>query len=72
MPDRARTTVTVDPEWHRGPIDDRLFGSFVEHLGRCVDTGISAPDPPPPAAWGFRGDVVGLVRALGVSLLSGR
>jgi len=69
MPDRARTKVTVATEWHRGPIDDRLFGSFVEHLGRCVYTGIYEPDHPTADAWGFRGDVAALVQELGVTLV---
>ena len=39
-------TVVLDPQRHRGPIDDRLFGSFVEHMGRCVYTGHLRTRPP--------------------------
>lgn len=45
----------------------RLFGSFVEHLGRCVYGGIYEPDHPTADADGFRGDVLDLVRELGVT-----
>ena len=66
-PDAAR--VLLDPEHHRGVVDQRLFGSFVEHMGRCVYTGIYEPSHPSADAAGFRGDVAALVRELGVSLV---
>ncbi len=62
-------TVTLDPEHHRGAIDDRLFGSFVEHMGRCVYTGIYEPGHPSADEQGFRGDVAELVRELGVTVV---
>ncbi|QAY69904.1 alpha-N-arabinofuranosidase [Xylanimonas protaetiae] len=60
-------TVTVDPAFVVGPVRPRTFGSFVEHLGRCVYTGIHDPAHPTADADGFRGDVVDLVRELGVT-----
>lgn len=30
----------VDDAFEVAPVNDRLFGSFVEHLGRCVYDGI--------------------------------
>ena len=62
-------TVTIDPESHRGEIDRRLFGSFVEHMGRCVYTGIYEPDHPSADADGFRSDVAELVRELGITVV---
>ena len=62
-------TVSIDPEHHRGPIDRRLFGTFVEHLGRCVYGGIFEPGHPRADEHGFRGDVADLVRELGVTLV---
>jgi len=50
-------------------IDRRLFGGFVEHLGRCVYTGIYEPGHPTADADGFRQDVVDLVKELGVSTI---
>jgi alpha-N-arabinofuranosidase len=47
------------------PINRRLFGSFVEHLGRCVYDGIYEPGHPTADADGFRRDVVDLVKELG-------
>ena len=58
---------TLDPAFTVGEVDPRLFGSFVEHLGRCVYTGIFEPDHPTRRRPGFRGDVLALVRELGVT-----
>jgi alpha-N-arabinofuranosidase len=70
MTDREPTArVVLDVEHDRGPVDPRLFGSFVEHMGRCVYTGIYEPDHPTADAAGFRGDVADLVRELGVTLV---
>jgi alpha-N-arabinofuranosidase len=47
------------------PVRRRTFGSFVEHLGRCVYTGLYEPEHPSANDEGFRMDVVALVRELG-------
>ncbi|MFI5734486.1 alpha-N-arabinofuranosidase [Kribbella sp. NPDC051587] len=59
--------LVVDPAFVVGAVDRRLFGSFVEHMGRCVYTGIYEPGHPAADADGFRGDVLDLVRELGVT-----
>src|SRR6478736_1554301 len=59
--------LTLDPHFEVGVINRRLFGSFVEHLGRCVYDGIYEPGHPTADAEGFREDVLELVRELGVS-----
>ncbi|MEU0603539.1 alpha-N-arabinofuranosidase [Streptomyces sp. NPDC006393] len=58
---------TLDPAFTVGTVDPRLFGSFVEHLGRCVYTGVFEPDHPTADASGLRTDVLDLVRELGVT-----
>ena len=57
----------LDPAFTVGTVNRRLFGSFVEHLGRCVYGGIYEPGHPSADADGFRGDVLELVRELGVT-----
>ena len=47
------------------PVSRRTFGAFVEHLGRCVYTGLYEPGHPTANEDGFRLDVVELVRELG-------
>jgi alpha-L-arabinofuranosidase len=61
--------LTLDPYFTVGPVNPRLFGSFVEHLGRCVYDGLYEPGHPTADAEGFRGDVIDLVKELGVSTI---
>ena len=62
-------SITLDPAFVVAPVNRRMFGSFVEHMGRCVYTGIYEPGHPSADANGFRGDVLALVRELGVTLV---
>ena len=62
-----KATVTVDPAAVVAPVRRRTFGGFVEHLGRAVYTGIHDPGHPTADEDGFRGDVVDLVRELGIT-----
>ena len=50
-------------------IDDRLYGSFVEHLGRAVYGGLYEPGHPLADRDGFRGDVLDHVRALNTPIV---
>ncbi|HVX46957.1 MAG TPA: alpha-N-arabinofuranosidase [Mycobacteriales bacterium] len=61
--------MTVDPAFSVGTVDPRVYGSFVEHLGRCVYTGIYEPDHPEADSDGFRQDVGRLVSELGVPII---
>jgi len=61
--------VTVDPTFRVGPVPPRLFGSFVEHMGRCVYGGIFEPGHGESDVTGQRLDVAKLTRELGVSLV---
>lgn len=62
-----RAQLALDPSSVVGPVNRRLFGSFVEHLGRCVYDGIYEPAHPLADEDGFRRDVIDLVRELGVT-----
>ena len=57
--------VLLDRDFTIGATDPRLFGAFVEHLGRCVYGGIYEPGHPTADERGFRRDVLELVRELG-------
>ena len=61
--------VTIDPAFAIGPVDRRLFGSFVEHMGRCVYGGVYEPGHPTADSHGLRRDVLELTRELGVSVV---
>jgi alpha-N-arabinofuranosidase len=60
-------TATIDPDFVIAPVPRRLFGSFVEHMGRAVYGGIFEPGHPEADADGIRLDVVKLTRELGVT-----
>lgn len=62
-------SLIVDHDFAVAEIDRRLFGSFVEHMGRCVYGGIYEPGHPAADSDGFRQDVLELVRELGVSMV---
>ncbi|WP_084106080.1 alpha-N-arabinofuranosidase [Demequina sp. NBRC 110056] len=62
-------TVSLDPSARIGAVPRRLFGGFVEHLGRHVYDGIHEPSHPSADEDGFRRDVIELVRELGVSTI---
>lgn len=64
-----RTRLTLDLAFAIGELDRRVFGAFVEHLGRCVYTGIYEPGHPGADGNGFRSDVLALTRELGVTLV---
>ena len=62
-----KASVSVSRKNGIAPVDDRLFSSFIEHMGRAVYTGIYEPDHPTADAYGFRRDVMELIRPLGLS-----
>lgn len=61
--------VVADKAYTISQIDPRIYGSFIEHLGRAVYGGIYEPGHPEADENGFRQDVVKLVRDLGVTLV---
>ena len=65
----THSSLVLDPRFSLADVDRRLFGSFVEHMGRCVYTGIFEPGHPAAHESGLRGDVLELVRELGPTLV---
>ncbi|MDR2504985.1 MAG: alpha-N-arabinofuranosidase [Oscillospiraceae bacterium] len=61
-----KASMVLDRAYTIGRIDPRIYGSFIEHLGRAVYGGIYEPGHPTADANGFRRDVIDLVRALDV------
>jgi alpha-N-arabinofuranosidase len=61
--------VVLDPKFRIGEVDPRLFGSFVEHMGRCVYGGIFEPGDPLADESGIRKDVLALTEELGVTTI---
>ena len=49
----AKAKMIVDREFKIAEIDKRIYGSFIEHLGRAVYTGIYQPGHPAADEEGF-------------------
>lgn len=64
-----KATMILDKDFSIGRIDPRLYGSFIEHLGRAVYGGIYEPGHPTADKNGFRMDVIEKVRELGVPVV---
>lgn len=64
-----RAQMILEKDYRISEIDPRLYGSFLEHLGRAIYGGIYEPDHPTADEQGFRGDVLALVRDLNVSVV---
>lgn len=64
-----KAKMIVEKDFKVSEIDKRIYGSFVEHLGRAVYGGIYEPGHPTADENGFRQDVIELVRELGVPIV---
>ena len=64
-----QANMILDKDYAIARIDPRIYGSFIEHLGRAVYGGIYEPDHPTADAEGFRRDVIDMVRKLGVPVV---
>ena len=56
--------IEISTERAISKIDERIYSSFIEHMGRAVYTGIYEPTHPTADANGFREDVKELIRPL--------
>lgn len=64
-----KATLITDRYFITGEVDNRIFGSFVEHLGRCVYEGIYQPGQKTADEQGFRRDVLQLINQLNVPVV---
>ena len=64
-----KTRMVLEKDYKISKIDDRLYGSFIEHLGRAVYTGIYQPGHLSADENGFRKDVLDLVKELNVPIV---
>lgn len=65
----AKADLLLDKDFVIARVDDRLFGSFIEHLGRAVYGGIYDPGNPRADQNGFRQDVLAMVRKLSIPVV---
>ena len=64
-----KASMVLDRDYRIGKIDPRIYGSFIEHLGRAVYGGIYEPGHPQADEQGFRKDVLEKVRQIGVPVV---
>ncbi|HHT72389.1 MAG TPA: alpha-N-arabinofuranosidase [Firmicutes bacterium] len=69
MAPTRRGTVILEKDYRISEIDDRLYGAFVEHLGRAIYGGVYEPGHPTADSDCFREDVAELVRELNVPIV---
>jgi alpha-N-arabinofuranosidase len=66
-PTRAR--IKIDTERVISDIDPKIYGNFLEHLGRCIDGGVFEEASSLSDSHGFRKDVLDAARKLNVTIL---
>ncbi|MEE4569028.1 alpha-N-arabinofuranosidase [Paenibacillus polymyxa] len=65
----VKAKMIVDKSFRIAEVDKRIYGSFVEHLGRAVYGGIYEPTHSTSDESGFRNDVKELVKELDVPII---
>ncbi len=61
--------ITIEKAYSIGEVDKRVFGSFVEHIGRGIYSGIYEPSHDKADEFGFRTDVAALVKELRIPVI---
>ncbi|MCH5170289.1 MAG: alpha-N-arabinofuranosidase [Oscillospiraceae bacterium] len=64
-----KAKMTLVSEFKNAKIDERIYGSFIEHLGRAVYGGIFEPSHPCADEDGFRTDVIEEIKKLNVPIV---
>jgi alpha-N-arabinofuranosidase len=66
---RGPARTVINQARYRSELDRRLLGSFLEHLGRAVYTGVYEPGSKFADEKGFRKDVIAQIKELGVPII---
>lgn len=64
-----KAEIIINKNFEIGKIDKRIYGSFIEHLGRAVYTGIYEPNHKTADEDGFRHDVIDLIKEIDVPIV---
>ena len=59
-----KTKLILSRDYQIGRVDPRIFGGFLEHIGRAVYEGVYDPNSPQADEQGFRKDVLRSLKAL--------
>jgi len=63
------TKIKFDPEYQVGPVDPRIFGGFLEHMGRAVYQGVFDPTTAHVDGDGCRLDVLSALKRLDMTIM---
>jgi alpha-N-arabinofuranosidase len=63
------TTLTLHTAYRIGEVDPRIFGGFLEHMGRAVYQGVYDPSSAQADAEGFRKDVLAALEPLSMTVM---
>ncbi|MCM8817493.1 MAG: alpha-N-arabinofuranosidase [Candidatus Omnitrophica bacterium] len=64
-----KASVYIHTKFHNGRVDERIFGGFLEHLGRAVYQGVFEPDSNKADEDGFRRDVMAALKKLNMTAM---
>lgn len=64
-----KATCLINKNYKIAEISKRIYGSFIEHMGRAVYTGIYEPGHPQADEDGFRQDVIDAIRECNVTII---
>ncbi|MGF7045611.1 alpha-N-arabinofuranosidase [Paenibacillus sp. DS2015] len=64
-----KAKMIVDKSFRIAEVDNRIYGSFIEHMGRAVYGGIYEPEHPSADSQGYRNDVKDLIKELNVPII---
>ncbi len=64
-----KTQITLHTRFRIAPVDPRIFGGFLEHMGRAVYEGVYDPDSSHADADGYRADVLGALQLLDMTAM---
>lgn len=64
-----KARMIIDKSFRIAEVDKRIYGSFIEHLGRAVYGGIYDPSHPQADEHGYRNDVKQMIRELQVPII---
>ena len=64
-----KASIHLNPSEQISKIDNRIYSSFIEHMGRAIYTGIYEPGHPSADEQGLRTDVMELIKPLNMPLI---
>jgi alpha-N-arabinofuranosidase len=64
-----KTRIVLDPAYTIAPVDPRIFGGFLEHLGRGIYEGVYHPQASSADENGLRKDVLGALGGLNLTAM---